>query len=1076
MAEAFDPYHKWLGIPPQEQPPNHYRLLGLQVFEGDPDVIANAADRQMSHVRTYQTGKNAVQSQRLLNEISAAKICLLTAQKKGPYDQALRASLPATQPANDSAADKSDDRVLLDFEPEALSSAIRRDRAKPAPKHAAQPALKQAAPKSKQLNPLILLGGGVAALIVIVILALLIPRGGNDEPSGPNLAGGGTVVEPSGKIEPTPVDTPAQGGNDQPSGGNPVNPPVTPPDNDPPKPPTVVVRPVLPTVGSENNSDSTEAPPPPPTPAGSPLPPPLSPMGTPIVPEGTYALRLTDANFIDVLDTASLFDRGEDFTAEAWMFILQKDHAIGVMSNREMNGQVATIGWLYVLTKTNPPDRFTSQLSLTHPKTIIAGMSVGANVWRHLCVHHSGDRLKISVDGRKILSHYLAKPAPTGHSNLRLGYAKNGGGFRCYAGQDIAAFRFSAGDRYPANFTPPVRFERDGQTLCLLDFSKPGVTQLADLTGNGRDGLVSSGLWVDRNGNNASAAPPAIVNNNPPAVVEPPAAGQPATAPPPAAAGPTKQPPPENAKVAAARAQVRDLFKAEIAAAKTMEERTRLAQALLAQAEKSRDDATSQYALSLESLRLATEGGNWTQAVQTIDSLSEVFEVDVVALKTDALIAVGKLARGPQAKQAMITVGMLVLDDAVNEQRSDLVSKLVPALQSASLESRDVEQRKKLVARSNEIKKLQQEWGAIDAATETLKTKPDDPGANLLVGRNLCLYKNRWDEGLPMLAKSNDPIGNAAQQDLSKPADSPAQIRTGDLWWDLAERESGTAKSALGKRAGYWYEKAMPGAVGLERTRLEKRLADVGMPYQEPARPGVAPPVAGNNPAPVEPPPPAGMPRSLAIELGLGAKINLRLVSPGSVTRGTAVLARVDKPFYLGLTEVTQGQWSRIMGSNPSQAQGNNEMPVENVSYDDCLSFLAKLTRGSNGQLSFRLPTTAEWQYAARAGSVGGFCFGDDETLLGQYAYFKDNASNTRVVKQLQPNGYGFYDMHGNVGERVAELQPDGRSLALGGSFRSTPISCSFGGRHTTPRDNVSGDIGFRVACDMLVAPQPKQP
>ena len=90
MTAPFDPYHKWLGIPPQEQPPNHYRLLGIAVFESDADVIANAADGRMVQLKSYQSGKHSAHSQRLLNEIATAKVCLLSAAKKAEYDSQLR--------------------------------------------------------------------------------------------------------------------------------------------------------------------------------------------------------------------------------------------------------------------------------------------------------------------------------------------------------------------------------------------------------------------------------------------------------------------------------------------------------------------------------------------------------------------------------------------------------------------------------------------------------------------------------------------------------------------------------------------------------------------------------------------------------------------------------------------------------------------------------------------------------------------------------------------------------------------------------------------------------------------------
>lgn len=93
MADAFDPYLRWLGIRDPERPPNHYQLLGVTPFEGDADVLGNAADRQMSHVRTFQTGCHSAESQQLLNELAMAKICLLNSEKKKVYDAKLHTRL-----------------------------------------------------------------------------------------------------------------------------------------------------------------------------------------------------------------------------------------------------------------------------------------------------------------------------------------------------------------------------------------------------------------------------------------------------------------------------------------------------------------------------------------------------------------------------------------------------------------------------------------------------------------------------------------------------------------------------------------------------------------------------------------------------------------------------------------------------------------------------------------------------------------------------------------------------------------------------------------------------------------------
>ena len=93
MSTAFDAYFKWLGIPPEEQPPHHYRLLGVPLYVADADVITNAADQRMAHLKGFQTGKYSLLSQEILNEISKARLCLLDARRKAAYDAELRTHL-----------------------------------------------------------------------------------------------------------------------------------------------------------------------------------------------------------------------------------------------------------------------------------------------------------------------------------------------------------------------------------------------------------------------------------------------------------------------------------------------------------------------------------------------------------------------------------------------------------------------------------------------------------------------------------------------------------------------------------------------------------------------------------------------------------------------------------------------------------------------------------------------------------------------------------------------------------------------------------------------------------------------
>jgi len=95
-ATGFDLYYKWLGIPPKEKPPNYYRLLGIPLFESNADVIANAADGPMMHLRTFQTGKHAALTQRLLNEVARARVRLPNPEKRSAFDQ--QSTTPSSPP------------------------------------------------------------------------------------------------------------------------------------------------------------------------------------------------------------------------------------------------------------------------------------------------------------------------------------------------------------------------------------------------------------------------------------------------------------------------------------------------------------------------------------------------------------------------------------------------------------------------------------------------------------------------------------------------------------------------------------------------------------------------------------------------------------------------------------------------------------------------------------------------------------------------------------------------------------------------------------------------------------------
>jgi formylglycine-generating enzyme required for sulfatase activity len=188
----------------------------------------------------------------------------------------------------------------------------------------------------------------------------------------------------------------------------------------------------------------------------------------------------------------------------------------------------------------------------------------------------------------------------------------------------------------------------------------------------------------------------------------------------------------------------------------------------------------------------------------------------------------------------------------------------------------------------------------------------------------------------------------------------------------------------------------------------------------------------------------------------------------------------LTRGFWIGKYPVTQAQWVKVMGDNPSGFRFDGqclEAPVDNVSWEDAQVFCSEVSSAEGIQL--RLPTEAEWEYACRAGSTGAWCFGDDEEMLGEYAWFEANSGMTNhPVGQKKPNAWGIHDMHGNVfewchdwfddypkGPTIDPVGPKNGSgrVYRGGSYSSEAIYCRSACREGITPDYIDYQ-SFRVA------------
>ncbi|MCY3020085.1 MAG: hypothetical protein NTW87_13795 [Planctomycetota bacterium] len=230
-------------------------------------------------------------------------------------------------------------------------------------------------------------------------------------------------------------------------------------------------------------------------------------------------------------------------------------------------------------------------------------------------------------------------------------------------------------------------------------------------------------------------------------------------------AGEDTVPPPPASLQKDAEKLIKEVSKEDYAKTKP-EDKAALAKKLLKQAEETKDDLAAKYVLWREAGTLAAQGGDMSTALAAVDKMAAEFTVDAVALKKAALTTVGLVTR--DAEQSRAIGGM-----------------------------------------------------------RTLLDKPDDPAANLLVGKHWCFSKGDWSTGLPSLAKCSVPaLKAAAEAELAKPGEAQAQVAAAEGWWDAAENETEKpAKAAMQARAKYWYQKALPSLTGLARVKAEKRLA-----------------------------------------------------------------------------------------------------------------------------------------------------------------------------------------------------------------------------------------------------------
>ena len=218
----------------------------------------------------------------------------------------------------------------------------------------------------------------------------------------------------------------------------------------------------------------------------------------------------------------------------------------------------------------------------------------------------------------------------------------------------------------------------------------------------------------------------------------------------------------------------------------------------------------------------------------------------------------------------------------------------------------------------------------------------------------------------------------------------------------------------------------------------------------------------------------SGTPAVLINSIGM----QLKQVPAGTFRMGQnpSAVVTISEPFYLGVYEVSQAECAALLGERKHPGASATEADTF------CLR-LSRLPEELAAGRVYRLPTEAEWEYACRAGTETAYAFGDDPALLGDFAWFADNAPGHALPSGLkQPNAWGFYDMHGNLWEWCSDVygspvstdvtDPQGLTsgtlrVIRGGSWFSQAANCESAHRHGIAPVYSTPSMGFRVALSM---------
>lgn len=292
-----------------------------------------------------------------------------------------------------------------------------------------------------------------------------------------------------------------------------------------------------------------------------------------------------------------------------------------------------------------------------------------------------------------------------------------------------------------------------------------------------------------------------------------------------------KAPVPDAAEQKAAKKIIKKIFKKEFAK-KKIHEKLALARTLLQQGEDTEDDSTTRYVMFLEARDLAAKTGHADLTVKVIDQMAEYYDVDAIQMKLDSFKTVGRSISRPEYEPMLCQAYLKLAQSAIARDRYKEAGKALLQTESLAKKLRNVPLMTRARAQRSDVSRLQKAHNKLKAARKKLAENPDDPDANLSVGRFLCIIKGDWSDGLPLLAKGSDAgLKALAEQDVAGPSDAAERTDLADGWWQLAQEQKKNLRDVFQERAVHWYKKALPDLSGPREAKVKRRLSGLSVSF-----------------------------------------------------------------------------------------------------------------------------------------------------------------------------------------------------------------------------------------------------